>query len=65
MPRTISDRTTLHTLKKEAKRWLKALAAGVRDARDRFERAVPDAPRVPTLRDVQHALALEPRGRAA
>jgi hypothetical protein len=59
MPRTISDRTTLHTLKKEAKRWLKALAGGVRDARLRFERAFHDAPPAPTLRDVQHALALE------
>jgi Leucine-rich repeat (LRR) protein len=59
MSRQFSDRTTLHTLKKEAKRWLKALAGGVRDARVRFERAYPDAPRVPTLRDVQHALALE------
>ena len=59
MSRQFSDRTTLHTLKKEAKRWLKAIAGGARDARVRFERAYPDAPRVPTLRDVQHALALE------
>lgn len=49
----------LDTLKKEAKRWLKALRAGVAAARARLERAVPNAPRLPTLRDVQHALARE------
>jgi hypothetical protein len=59
MPRQISDRTTLSNLRKEAKRWLKAIAAGTGDARARFERAVPDGPRAPTLRDVQHALARE------
>ena len=50
---------TLDSLKKEAKRWLKALRANVDEARARLERALPDAPHVPTLRDVQHALALE------
>jgi hypothetical protein len=59
MPRQITPRTTLDSLKREAKRWLKALHANAVDARGRLERAFPDAPSIPTLRDVQHALALE------
>jgi hypothetical protein len=50
---------TLESFKKEAKRWLAALRAGDAAARARLARAVPDAPAVPTLRDVQHALARE------
>ena len=46
-------------LKKEAKRWLKALRNGDPDARARFARAYPSAAAEPTLRDVQHALARE------
>ncbi len=49
----------LESLKKEAKRWFDALRRGIPDARSRFERAIPNAPSKPTLRDVQHALALE------
>jgi len=45
--------------KKEAKRWLKALRAGDAEARARLQRANPDAPAAPGLRDVQHALARE------
>ena len=52
-------RTTLENLKKEAKRWLNALQTNAADARARFERALPEPPASPTLRDVQHALALE------
>jgi len=59
MPRQITPRTTLENLKREAKRWLKALQANAVDARTRLRRALPDAPAAPTLRDVQHALALE------
>jgi hypothetical protein len=59
MPRHVSPRTTLENLRREAKRWLKAIRAGLPDARERFDRAVPQAPSDPTLRDVQHALALE------
>ena len=59
MPRRITPRTTLEHLRKEAKRWLKALRSGAADARDRLDRAVSDAPEAPTLRDVQHALARE------
>ncbi|MDP9279661.1 MAG: hypothetical protein M3P00_09605, partial [Gemmatimonadota bacterium] len=59
MPRQITPRTTLENLKREAKRWLKALRANVADARARLRRVLPNAPEVPTLREVQHALALE------
>jgi hypothetical protein len=59
MPRQISSRTTLDSLKKEAKQWLKALRAGDTDARRRLHSAIPDAPADPTLREVQHALARE------
>ncbi|HMI44144.1 MAG TPA: hypothetical protein VK516_10990, partial [Gemmatimonadaceae bacterium] len=59
MPRQITPRTTLENLKREAKRWLKALRANVADARDRLRRVLPNSPEEPTLRQVQHALALE------
>ena len=59
MPRRLTPRSTLDNLKKEAKRWLKALRTNVGDARERLERALPNAPALPTLRDVQHALAIE------
>lgn len=60
----LSRRRSLDSLKKEAKRWLTALHANVDDARaddarTRLERALPNVPSTPTLRDVQHALALE------
>lgn len=38
---------------------MKALQSGDAEARARFERAFPGAPREPVLRDVQHALARE------
>ena len=50
---------TLDSLKKEAKRWLRDLRDGSADARARLDRALPNAPTDPTLRDVQHALARE------
>src|SRR5512132_2614700 len=59
MPRQLTPRTTLENLKTEAKRWLKALRANVADARDRLRRVLPNSPEAPTLRQVQHALALE------
>ena len=59
MSRELTPRSTLENLKREAKRWLKALRANVGEARARFDRALPDAPSEPTLRDVQHALARE------
>jgi uncharacterized protein len=51
--------STLDNLKKEAKRWLKALQANDGEARARLRRAYPDAPDQPVLRHVQHALARE------
>src|SRR5438105_9934679 len=71
MPRQITSATSLDNLRKEAKRWLKALRDGDAEARARFERAyapsgpaeagrhVHAAPAKPGLRDVQHALARE------
>ncbi len=50
-------RRTLEGLKKEARQWLTAIRAGAVDARTRFTQALPDGPAVPTLRDVQLALA--------
>lgn len=50
---------SLESLKKEAKRWLSALEAHDAQARERLERAVPQASSTPTLREVQHALAVE------
>jgi len=59
MFRPVTPRTTLDNLRKEAKAWLKALRLGDADARARLSRVVPDPPAIPTLRDVQRALALE------
>jgi hypothetical protein len=57
--RQITPATSLDNLRKEAKRWLKALRAGDSDAAARLARAHPSAPTSPGLRDVQHALARE------
>ncbi|MBI4905102.1 MAG: ankyrin repeat domain-containing protein [Acidobacteria bacterium] len=51
--------STLDNLRKEAKRWLKALQAYDVVARERLLRAFPNVPALPGLRDVQHALARE------
>ena len=59
MPREITPATSLETLRKEAKRWLKALRADVGDARRRFDAAYPMPIGAVTLRSVQHALARE------
>ena len=52
-------RRSLDSLKKEAKRWLDDLRANAAGARARLQRALPNVPAAPTLRDVQHALAHE------
>ena len=52
-------RRTLASLKKDARRWLTALAAGEPEARARLRRILPGAADAPTLRDVQLALARE------
>ena len=59
MHRKLTPRSTLENLRREAKRWLKALRDNDAEARERLERAWPAAPASPGLRDVQHALALE------
>lgn len=51
--------STLDNLRKDAKRWLKALRSHDAEARTRLERAWPHAPAQPGLRDIQHALARE------
>src|SRR5688572_8296988 len=58
MSRSVTSRTTLENLKREAKRWYKAIRAGDAEARGRLQQAYPQAPDAPSLRDVQHALAL-------
>ena len=59
IPRQLTSASTLTNHRREAKRWLKALLAGDDRARARLMRAHPGAPADPSLRDVQHALALE------
>src|SRR5688500_4167521 len=59
MSRRLTSRSSLETLKREAKRWLQAIRANDPDARARLARSTPDAPSSPTLRDIQHALARE------
>lgn len=59
MHRKLTPSSTLENLKREAKRWLKALQANDNEARARLDRAWPGAPASPGLRDVQRALALE------
>jgi ankyrin repeat protein len=59
MSRALTPKTQLDTLRKDAKRWLKALRAGDPAARSRLAAAWSKAPAEPGLRDVQQALALE------
>lgn len=59
MPRELTPHTTLDNLRREAKRWLKALRDGDPAARERFDHAYPKHTGTPVLRDVQHALARE------
>ncbi|HET8549711.1 MAG TPA: ankyrin repeat domain-containing protein, partial [Bryobacteraceae bacterium] len=59
MHRKLTSATTLDNLRKEAKRWLRALREDNPHARQRLQDAYPGAPARPVLRDVQHALARE------
>ena len=59
MSRSLTPRSTLESLRKEAKRWLKQLREGEPKARARLIAASPAAPAEPGLRDVQFALARE------
>lgn len=58
MPRALTPRTNLDALRKEAKRWHKAIAAGDPDATARYA-AAPGPRSNPKLREVQRALAGE------
>src|SRR5258708_12211373 len=59
MHRKLTSTTTLENLKKQAKRWLKALRENDAAARERLQQVHPNAPAKPVLRDVQYALARE------
>src|SRR5689334_13811467 len=59
MPRKLSSSATLDNLKREAKRWLRAIRANDPHALARLRRVIPDPPAELTLRSVQHALARE------
>jgi hypothetical protein len=57
--RRLTPSSSLALLKQEARRWHGAIHAGAPDALARLHAAWPTAPRTPTLRQVQHALARE------
>jgi ankyrin repeat protein len=59
MQRKLTSQTTLDHLRKEARRWFKALRENDAEARERLLRVYPRVSSRPVLRDVQHALALE------
>jgi uncharacterized protein len=59
MSRSLSSDSSLDVLKKEAKRWLKALKSGDAQARQRLAAATGSNPTEAGLRDVQLALARE------
>ena len=59
MQRQLTTTTTLDNLRREAKRWLKALREGELEAQERFRSAYPKHTGSPMLRDVQYALARE------
>ena len=59
MQRKLTAATTLDNLRREARRWLKALRETDTEARERFERACPKHTGTPVLREVQYALARE------
>ncbi|HEY1124016.1 MAG TPA: ankyrin repeat domain-containing protein [Sphingobium sp.] len=57
--RNLTPQSSLESLKKEAKAWLKALRTGDTEARRRLLDILPDSPDEPGLRHVQLALARE------
>ena len=57
--RALAPSATPESLRKEAKHWHKALRRADPAARDRLLRVLPKAGATITLREVQHALALE------
>ena len=59
MSRALTAKTTVEHLRKDAKRWLKAVRAGDPASRARLKAAWSAAPAAPGLRDIQQALARE------
>ena len=59
MSRQLTPRTRVDTLRKDAKRWLKAVRSGDAKARARLAEALDSEPAEPGLRDIQLALARE------
>src|SRR5688572_29628026 len=57
--RTLDASVNLESLKKEAKRWLKALREEDVQARERWRPHDANQPSAPTLRDIQRTLAAE------
>ena len=52
MQRKLTSATTLDNLRREARRWLKALRESEPEARERLERAYPKHTGTPVLRDL-------------
>jgi len=59
MPRSLSPQSNLDSLRREAKRWLKAVTAADAEAATRFLTVFPGHSAAPKLREVQQALARE------
>lgn len=55
--RELTPRSTLETIRRQARRWLKAIQAGDGPAIARFRQLIPNHAGTPKLREVQHALA--------
>ncbi|CAN7430092.1 hypothetical protein LJR090_003439 [Bosea sp. LjRoot90] len=55
--RELTPRSNLETIRRQAKRWLKEIAAGEPEALARFRKLIPNHAGKAKLREVQHALA--------
>jgi len=55
--RELTSRSTLETIRRQAKRWLKEIEADDSEAISRFRKLMPGHAGAPKLREVQHALA--------
>eukprot|EP01042_Synura_sphagnicola_P035124 gene35124-45010_t len=55
--RELTSRSTLETIRRQAKRWLKEIEAGAAGPLARFRKLMPGHAGAPKLREVQHALA--------
>jgi ankyrin repeat protein len=55
--RELTPRSTLETIRRQAKRWLKEIEAGEPEALARFRKLIPNHAGAAKLREVQHALA--------